>query len=298
MAKKKSKLPKRILKRPSQSSPPAESFPRLPDRRAMEGVMRKFVGGLGGRREETSLDQAQELMYQAFEAQDPERRVELARQALELSPDCADGYVLLAEHAPSREAALELLEDGVEAGERALGPEPFQEDVGHFWGILETRPYMRARQGLAEVLWASGRRDEAVQHLQDMLRLNPNDNQGVRHILAGWLLALDRDDDLARLLDEYDEESAIWAYSKALLAFRRTGDTPEARRLLKEAKKNNQHIPAFLLGERILPRHLPDYYSPGDPNEAILYVVHGSEGWTATRGALAWLRGTEKGMHG
>src|SRR5438045_5366155 len=108
---------------------------------------------------------------------------------------------------------------------------------------------MRARQGLAHSLWTAGRRDDAVQHLQDMLRLNPGDNQGVRYTLAGFLLFLDRDDDLTFLLRHYpDEESAAWAYNKALSAFRRHGDTPDARKLLKEAKRANRHVPAYLLG--------------------------------------------------
>ena len=67
---------------------------------------------------------------------------------------------------------------------------------------------MRARLGLATTLWEFARRDEAVGHLQDMLRLNPNDNQGVRYILAGFLLFLDRDDELGRLLDRYHEEGS------------------------------------------------------------------------------------------
>ena len=103
-----------------------------------------------------------------------------------LSPDCADAYVLLAEQARNRKEALELFEQGVAAGERALGPQMFRDEVGNFWGILETRPYMRARLGLAECLWTSGRRDESVVHLQDMLRLNPGDNQGLRLILVNW----------------------------------------------------------------------------------------------------------------
>src|SRR5262249_44406101 len=156
-------------------------------------------------------------------------RVQLAREALEISPDCADAYAVLAEHSHSRKEALKLLEQGVAAAERALGPERFQEAVGHFWGVLETRPYMRARTALAFALWPAGRRDEAVRPLQDMLRLTPGDNQGLRYTLANWLLYLDRDADLAALLDQYDEGMAAWAYTRALLAFRQQGDTPEAR---------------------------------------------------------------------
>ena len=76
------------------------------------------------------------------------------------------------------------------AGERALGAQAFEEDVGHFWGLLETRPYMRARAGLAASLWTAGDEVEAVEHYQDMLRLNPGDNQGHRYVLLGCLLQM------------------------------------------------------------------------------------------------------------
>jgi len=100
----------------------------------------------------------------------------------------------------------------------------------------------RAREGLASKLWTMGRRDEAIKHLQDMLRLYPGDNQGVRYTLAGWLLAAGRDEELARLLREYDEGSANWAYTKALVAFRQNGDTPDTRKLLDVAQKANKHV--------------------------------------------------------
>ena len=258
--------------------------------------MKGFLGEvLGGAAAGTPLEKAQELMYQAFGIPNPEERVKLAKQALDLSPDCADAYVLLAEHTKSRKEALGLFGKGVAAGERALGPKAFQEDVGHFWSILETRPYMRAREGLASNLWTIGRRDEAIKHLQDMLRLNPGDNQGVRYTLAGWLLAEGRDEELARLLKEYDEGSANWAYTKALVAFRQIGDTPETRKLLKLAQKVNKHVPAYLLGRKPLPQERPSSYSPGDLNEAVFYVGTTLSGWKETRGATAWLKEVEQG---
>src|SRR5437762_1011339 len=231
----------------------------LPDLRAIEGVMQQVVAGLRGHADQdTPLGKAQALMYRAFEEADQQRRVEPAKDALSLCPDCADAYVLLGEHAQGRKEKLALYEKGVAAGERALGAEAYQRDVGYFWGILETRPYMRARLGLAYALWTAGRRVEAVPHLQDMLRLNPGDNQGVGYTLAGFLLFLDRDDDLARLLHQYaDEGSATWAYTTALLTFRQQDDTIEARRLLKTAIKSNKHVPAYLLGEELPPRESP-----------------------------------------
>src|SRR5262249_11735465 len=155
-------------------------------------------------------------------------------------PDCADAYVLLAEHAASRSEALRLFEEGVAAGRRALGEGAFEEDVGHFWGILDTRPFMRARHGLALTLWTLGRWNDAVDHLKDMLRLNPNDNQGVRYELAAHLLHLDRDEEARGLLNQYDEDSAPWLYTRALAAFRAEGDTAAARQQLAAAFKANR----------------------------------------------------------
>ena len=140
-----------------------------------------------------------------------------------------------------------------------------------------------------------GRRDEAIGHLQDMLRLNPNDNQGVRDTLVGWLLAEGSHEKLVRLLEQYDEDSATWAYTKALVAFRQHGDTAETRKLLKLAKAANQYVPAYLLNQKPLPREGPDHYSPGDRNEAVLYVVSALSGWRETPGATAWLKATEQG---
>ena len=106
----------------------------------------------------TPLEEAQELCYQAFETRG-RRCVQLARQALEICSDCADACVILAEYAAGAETKLEFYTQGIAAGERALGQETFKNDVGHFWGILQTRPYMRSRLGLAQTLEQLGRLD-------------------------------------------------------------------------------------------------------------------------------------------
>jgi tetratricopeptide (TPR) repeat protein len=275
--------------RPRRSAPPPES---MPDPTAMEGMLRQFLAGMHGQAEDdTPLGKAQSLIYRAHAEPDERRRVQLARDALALCPDCADAYVLLAENTRSRKEALRLYEEGVAAGRRALGAEAFERDVGRFWGILDTRPYMRARLGLAHSLWTAGRRDEAVQHLKDMLRLNTHDNQGIRYTLAGFLLFLDRDDDLARVLDQYpDEASTAWLYTRTLLAFRRDGDTPAVRQLLNKALESNKHVPPYLLGDKFPPNEQPGYYSPGDETEALNYIGSFLTGWKSTPGAVAWLR--------
>ncbi|MFP5285167.1 MAG: tetratricopeptide repeat protein [Thermoanaerobaculia bacterium] len=252
-----------------------------------------FLEGLGGEipsaEPETPEEQAEDLVDEARLAFG-RRRILLARRALELWPDCADAYVVLGNEAATAEEALALCQRGVAAGERALGPEFFREDEGRFWGILETRPYMRARYGVAEALLALDRPEEAVPHLEDLLRLNPNDNQGVREDLVHALIGLGREEDAAALLERYAEDgSAVWAYARVLLAFRREGDSLGTRRELRNALKVNRFVPAYLLRRRPLPGELPDFYSLGGDDEAVLCASGAWEIWENTPGALEWL---------
>jgi len=218
-------------------------------------------------------------------------RIRLAEKALERSLDCADAYSLLAEEkAQSVEEARAYFEKGVEAGERALGDTAFEEDVGHFWGLLETRPYMRARAGLAQCLWILGEQEAAIGHYEDMLRLNPSDNQGIRHILLEYLLKRDDREAAGRLLELYEEDaSAEWLYGRALWLFRAEGESEKADRALVEALDQNPHVPTYLLGKRKVPKRQPEYIGWGDASEAQAYAAGAIHLWRETEGARGWL---------
>jgi tetratricopeptide (TPR) repeat protein len=239
---------------------------------------------------ESALDRAQELCFDAWDSEDPRTRIRLARKALELCPHCADAYVILANEAQSLTRKTDLYRKGVEAGERALGPAFFKEEVGHFWAASGTRPYMRARLGLAQSLWRAGQRDAAISHFSEMLRLNPNDNQGVRYPLSRCLLLQNRDSDAADILNFYESDgSADWCYTWALMAFRKEGDSDHTRDSLWCAIKSNYHVPAFLLAKRPLPAVTPEEFSLGYESEAACYAADNLGLWRETPGALDWL---------
>jgi tetratricopeptide (TPR) repeat protein len=299
---------------------PFAGFP--PDRRAMERMIARmgrimdeqqfesmeeaqsflndYLSERGGSLEDapapaTPLERAQELVYDAFESDDPQERVDLAEEALEISEECADAYVILAEEsAEDAEEARELYEAGVRAGERALGEEIFTEQKGNFWGILETRPYMRSLEGLAASLWVLGERGESISHYRRMLELNPNDNQGVRYELAARLLEEGRDEELGELLERYEEEgSADWLYTRALWRFRTEGATRKATADLEEAASANPYVPLYLLGRKnFLAQGLPGLVGLGDESEAVAYFARALPEWLKTPGAVEWLRET------
>lgn len=186
---------------------------------------------------------------------------------------------------------MEHYRRGVSAGERALGAKFIKENAGHFWGLLETRPYMRCRAGLAASLWELQRHDEALEHYHEMLRLNPGDNQGIRYIVLGCLGELGRFDELEEFMrrpDYQDDCAADWLYTKALLAFRREGAGAQAASALGEAMKLNQHAPDYLTGRKSIPRRLPDRILVGGEDEGCASRFLAA--WRLVPGALAWLK--------
>jgi tetratricopeptide (TPR) repeat protein len=215
----------------------------------------------------------------------------LVRKALELSRDCADAYVILAEQREDVAQALDLYAQGVAAGERALGPRMFVESVGRFWELITTRPYMRARFGLAQCLEELGRRDEAIGHYRELLRLNPNDNQGIRYSLLAALFTSGLDDEAGALLKRFrDEPTALWLYGRALWAFRGEGDSAAARVGLRRALDANHRVPKYLTGKKELPHEDPPSYALHSEEEALICARALVVVWQATPGAVEWLR--------
>ena len=263
------------------------------DHRSMEGMMSGLLNDLNELSEvrDSALARAQQIMYRAWDETNPARRIALAREALSLSTECADAYVLLAEEeADTVKRALELYKQGLEAGTRALGAKYFRENAGYFWGLLETRPYMRARQGFAQTLWRLKRYEEAIEHYRELLRLNPGDNQGNRYALLDLLIQIERYEEALGLLKQYrDEWSAVWLYSRALLEFQRNGASAAAKKALRQAMEENPFVPAYLMGQKRVPNQRVDYYGWGDESEAVYYVSEHLNYWRRISGAVEWL---------
>ncbi|KAI0802197.1 hypothetical protein GGR55DRAFT_701145 [Xylaria sp. FL0064] len=81
-------------------------------------------------------------------------------------------------------------------GDFFLPSNVFENGVGRFWGLFETRLYMRARFAAADALLQIDTIravEKALAHFQDMLRLCRSDNMGVRDIVPGLLRRLGRE---------------------------------------------------------------------------------------------------------
>ncbi len=258
---------------------------------AMRAMMERV---LSGHNPNVRFDEerAQDLAYDAMEASTLERRQHLVRQALKLDPENVDALLMELEVADVNDAErIETLRGIVACGAKRLGKKAFKEFVPHFWGFIETRPYMRARESLAAALREAGRLDEAAVEYAEMLVLNEGDNQGARYELLPLLLAQGRTDEARAFLERHEDEcewSVVFSWGRVLERLLST-DAAGALEALAVARKQNAHMEAYLKGRRRPPKNPPAGYSPGSKEEAQCYADVLLLAWRAHPEALAWL---------
>ncbi len=235
-------------------------------------------------------EEAQELAYAAMEAKTKERARTLARRALAKDPDCVDALVIMTGiEAKSPKQAIAGLQKALTAGERSLGAEFFKENKGHFWGLVETRSYMRARVELAELLHMEGLNLDAIQHYEALLELNPGDNQGVRYPLLGLYLTVGNLEGARKLLREFEDDAmATFAWGRALERVL-SGDLAGASVALGIARRENRFLEHYLTGQKEMPSQLPDSYSLGSEEEAIVCLDNIGPAWVEHPDAVLWM---------
>jgi len=239
---------------------------------------------------ETSLEKAQDIVFRAYSVMG-RKQIHMARKALQVDPNCADAYILLAERTPLQDKQLEYYTQALRAAERTLAPEVFEKDAGHFWEVVETRPYMRARFRLAEHLNAMNRLQEAAEHFRELLRLNSQDNMSARFWFWPCLLRLGKDKEVEQLLKQSrsDRGDCTWDYTRALLTFRQKGDTATARKHLDQAIKNNSICAEYLMNGKAFPKPTSDGHSLFYDDEGAFCADVLASAWHETTGAAEWL---------
>ena len=128
-----------------------------------------------------------------------------------------------------------------------------------------------------------------------MLKLNPNDNQGVRDVLLPNLLELNRLDEAQELYLQFEEDcSANWKFGKLLLDIKNNASFDEIEMQYNECIENNPYVVDYLLGKKRLPIKIPYFYGMGDENEAIYYNLMAGNAWHDDKKAMKVLKKLSK----
>ncbi|MBP1969362.1 tetratricopeptide (TPR) repeat protein [Virgibacillus natechei] len=231
-------------------------------------------------------DLAQDKLYEAQVEKGAKRR-KLIKEALDIYPNSPDAYLLMAADTSSMNEQHSLFHQALLAGEKDLGKDFFKENKGHFWLMIETRPYMRAKADYATVQYNLGDKESAMEHYEELLELNPNDNQGIRYQLLRIYLEEEKYVPAKHLIKQYEkEQSANFLFNEALLHYRTNGITPKTKALLKKATEQNPYVKDYLLDKKPIPRHSQDFMGIGDESEAIVYAQEHIHLWKEAQALL------------
>ena len=240
--------------------------------------------------EQNNEQKAQDIVYDAWDCDSSTQRKRLAQKALELDPNCADAYCILAAEYTSYKKKNEYYKKGIEVFRKKYGEKFFSENRGDFWEIFETRPFMRLSAGYGQLLWDNEKKDEAIKIYEELLQLNPNDNQGLRYTLINWLIDQNQLDKVTELLKEYQEGTAFMLFSDLLLSIKKQESNAKILKKYIKAKNANPYVVKYLLKENELPEYLPDYYGFGDEDEAVTYCFGSMDVWRKDQDTIKKLK--------
>ena len=231
--------------------------------------------------DENAAEDAYDYLELAEQAGSKKKQEEYLKKALALEPENLDVLMRLALHEAEENVPLllEKLEALLEKGKQALEKEGlYEESVGVFWGVTETRPYMRVMKTYMDTMVGHGMLRKATAVGEEMLRLSTGDNMGVRFTLMVLYAILEEKEKMQKLLTDFADEAesrSVFLLPHAMLCFKQ-GEFAEAERLVKQLQKVNRDFKKFVglvLGDR-LDEIFVDYfgYQPGTIEELAMQV--------------------------
>ncbi len=164
------------------------------------------------------------------------------------------------------------------------------------WAYMENRPFLRLLAGYAGFVEQLQGPGKAIPLYEEILSFNPNDNQGVRAILATAYLKTDQPEKVIELSSQYPDDAMAELVMGTVLAYIRLGEYEHAKKFLAERK--DYHI--NLIKELLKPSHLPpptlmpDRVTHGGEDEAFYFWQAQGKLWEQTTDALDFLRSETK----
>jgi tetratricopeptide (TPR) repeat protein len=119
------------------------------------------------------------------------------------------------------------------------------------WMHLENRPFLRAAHGYGLALERERRHLEAVDVYEQILSLNPNDNQGIRCLLPSLYLEAQAPQKARAALEQHGADG-MNLYTRCLLEIQ-DGHRREAVRWLCRGLSYNLHLPELVLSQTMEP---------------------------------------------
>ena len=224
--------------------------------------------------ENTPLDDAYELLEKAENAKNKKEAIRLAKKAYEKSSECFDAILFQCDLEDDGIKRMKLLDKSLEFEKNRLIEKKYfdKENIGYFYGIFETRPYIRGLVTKIEYLLEDGKLRQAVNMCKEVLRLNKNDNLGVRYLLMAIYAALEEEKEMLSLYKKFPEENLEMLFPLFALYYK-SGNDRKAKEYLKRIDKCNSNFVKYF-DDTIKKSEKADdgCYIRGDSSEIFMYA--------------------------
>ena len=194
--------------------------------------------------------------------------------------------------APDKKQRQRWMEKGITLANKIFDAEYENEHKGHYWGLIETRPFIRMLITQMDFLTEAGKRKEAIEIGERIIYLNENDNNGIRDELQMLCLIEKRYDDYIALTEKYPNDfSCGFYYNYALYLYLIEGaGHPDTKQAMIEAIEFNPFVLDFLTKKKVTSNAPIHRYNPKDEAGATLYYNDSKKLWLSAFGVQKWLK--------
>ncbi len=193
------------------------------------------------------------------------------------------------------ETARDLVNRGVKLGRNALPADYAPEDYQMEWSEQNNRAFMLLLQLKLQLEGHDFEKPEKTLNIaRELLKLNPEDNLGVREDVVGFALNLERIDLALEICDRYPDDTSPGILYGRALAFYGKNKEEKAHKALLKAIEQLPRVAKQLINPGNFnaveeePR-LPGV-EPGTAAEGLHYAIHWRPTWEQYGGALNWLK--------
>lgn len=169
-----------------------------------------------------------------------------------------------------------------------------EDSIGDFWGITETRPFIRCLLTYADTLKELGMIRQSIGIYREIIHLNTNDNAGARFVLMHLYALMEDEEPAVKLLKQYPEdETAMMLLPMSILYFK-LGDFNKSEDYLRRTANVNRDTKRFI--RAVVQDKLDQYadsmsdygYRPGTIEELITELLENQELFSSAMAYMTW----------
>lgn len=263
----------------------------------IQDFMQQYNNSMPNDLTEETAETPDDFVELAETADDEKRALKYAKKALQLDPDNLDAERIIAGiTARSATDLLDKLKCAVAHGGRVMEEQGYGDDdsIGVYWGITETRPYMRLRMEYMNALKDNGMIRRAISECEDMIRLCENDNLGVRFILMHLYALMEEEEKALALLGRYNAHEETQMLLPISVLYFKLGDMEQALVYLKRLYAVNKDTKKFV--RAVVNNRMDSYingmsdlgYRPFTIEELMTEMMENSELFVSAPGYFGW----------